>query len=182
MLVPRGPESAVLVHLCAATADALTLHRHGMFVEAGIIVGFDADGRTVFRDTLRMLDWAGIDAIQLAILTPLPGTPLYISMKSRIFGDNWEHYDYRHAVFAPKNMTAAELQSGADWIVRTFYSPARILRRLCRWIAMPSGFRNIVYPLALNLAYHGRVRRFQIQGYDPGAGEQPQQSTTPSAA
>ncbi len=150
-----------------------TLHRNGMFVEAGVIVGFDADQRTVFRDTLRLLDWAGIDAIQLAILTPLPGTPLYTAMKERIIDDNWEHYDYRHAVFTPKNMTAAELQDGADWMVSAFYSPGRMVRRFCRWVAMPRGLRTCVYPLALNLAYYGRVRRFRIQGYDPGTTKTP---------
>ncbi len=148
--------------------DAIrTLHRHGMFVEAGMIVGFDADGPNVFHDTLEMLNWAGIDVIQLAVLTPLPGTPLFDAMKDRIVDTNWEHYDYRHAVFTPKHMTTGELQGGADWLIRKFYAPSRILKRLYRWLTMPGGLRMFAYPLALNLAYYGRVRRFRIHGYDP---------------
>ncbi len=142
-------------------------HDHGMYVEAGVIVGFDADDANVFRNTLRMLDWVRIDAIQLAILTPLPGTALHDAMASRIIDHDWEHYDFRHAVFAPKHMSAAALQAGADWIIRRFYSPWHILRRVPRWAAIPGGLRNCAYILALNLAYYGRVRRFHIGGYDP---------------
>ncbi len=142
-------------------------HARGMYVEAGVIVGFDADDAKVFRNTLRMLEWIRIDAIQLAILTPLPGTALYDSMAPRIIDDNWEHYDFRHAVFEPKHMSAEALQAGADWIIRRFYAPWRILRRIPRWAAMTGGLRSFPYILALNLAYYGRVRRFQIGGHDP---------------
>ena len=144
-------------------------HDHGMFVEAGVIVGFDTDDVSVFRGTLRMLERAGVDVIQASILTPLPGTPLHDSMKGRLIDTNWEHYDYRHVVFEPKKMTAEELQAGADWLIREYYSPWRILRRLARWVRTPFGLRGLVYALALNLAYLGRVRRFHIRGYNPAA-------------
>lgn len=142
-------------------------HAHGMYVEAGVIVGFDADRVNVFRNTLRMLEWIRIDAIQLAILTPLPGTALHESMAPRIIDHNWEHYDFRHAVFEPAHMSAHQLQAGADWLIRRFYSPWRILRRIPRWTAIPGGLHWFGYILALNLAYLGRVIRFGIGGHDP---------------
>jgi len=148
-------------------AAVAKFHGFGMYVESGVIVGFDGDDAGVFRNTLRMLEWIRIDAIQLAVLTPLPGTELYESMRPRIIDHNWEHYDFRHAVFEPKRMTAVELQAGADWLIRKFYSPWRILRRAPRWITMPGGLRRFLYPLALNLAYLGRVIHFRIRGYDP---------------
>jgi hypothetical protein len=92
-------------------------------------------------------------------------------MESRIIDHDWEHYDFRHAVFEPKRMSAADLQAGADWLIRRFYSPWRIFRRIPRWAAIPGGLRRFLYPLALNLAYYGRVRRFHIAGHDPA--EQP---------
>jgi radical SAM superfamily enzyme YgiQ (UPF0313 family) len=145
-----------------------TIHRHGIYVQAGVIVGFDSDGRGVFQETLKMLEWVGIDAIQLAMLTPLPGTALYENMKDRIADDNWEHYDYRHAVFTPHKMSREELQGGADWLIQSYYKRWRIFRRFLRWISIPGGWRRFVYPLGLNLAYLGRVHRFRIQGFDPG--------------
>lgn len=143
------------------------IHRHGMFVEAGIVFGFDTDQPEVFRNTLEMLDRIGIDAIQASILTPLPGTPLFESMKRRLISTDWERYDYRHAVFSPSRMTADQLQAGADWVIREFYSVPQILKRAARWLVMPGGLRNFLYPLALNLAYFGRVKSFHIRGQDP---------------
>jgi radical SAM superfamily enzyme YgiQ (UPF0313 family) len=146
-----------------------SIHRHGIFVEAGIMFGFDTDGPGVFRTTLDMLEEIGIDAIQTSIVTPLPGTPLHEKMKGKITDRNWEHYDFRHVLFKPKGMTAEQLQAGADWVIRRFYSPGRILRRALRWSLMPRGAARLAYPLILNLAYFGRVKAFEIDGYDPAA-------------
>ncbi|MBN1475361.1 B12-binding domain-containing radical SAM protein [Candidatus Sumerlaeota bacterium] len=146
------------------------IHHHGMFVEAGLIFGHDSDDVGVFRRTLAMLDRIGIDAIQLSVLTPLPGTPLFERMRDRIFDLDWEHCNYRQVVFQPCLMSADDLQAGADWVIRSFYSPWRVARRLLRWITMPRGLSRFIYPLGLNMAYLGRVRRFGIRGRDPGRG------------
>ena len=72
--------------------------------------------------------------MQLNILTPLPGTPLYEEMEGsgRITDSDWSHYDYRHVVFRPARMTAEELQAGADWVYAQFYRLDRILWRFAR--------------------------------------------------
>lgn len=146
------------------------IHSFGIFVESGVIFGFDSDDRTVFGRTVDMLEAIGIDAIQVSILTPLPGTGLYDDMRGRIVDKDWEHYDYRHVVFEPCRMSAAELQGGTDWVIRRFYSPVRIFKRLLRWLAVPGGLRNFIYPLVLNLGYFGRVKCFEIRGYNPAGG------------
>lgn len=143
------------------------IHRHGIFVESGVIFGFEDDNVHVFGSTLKMLDEIGIDAIQASILTPLPGTPLFEEMKHRIIDTDWEHYDYRHVVFEPRRMRTQQLQAGADWVIRKYYSPRRIFRRTLRWLTAPGGWRNFIYPFVLNWAYYGRVKVFGIQGYNP---------------
>lgn len=143
------------------------IHRHGMFVEAGIIFGFDEDTVTVFESTLKMLEKTKIDAIQTSILTPLPGTALHTEMLPRIIDTDYEHYDYRHVVFEPMRMTAEELQNGADWVIRRYYSPWRILRRAVRWLCTPKGLSHAVYPFVLNWAYFGRTIAFGIRGRNP---------------
>ncbi len=143
------------------------IHKYGIFVESGIIFGFDSDRKDVFRMTLKMLDDIGIDAIQVSILTPLPGTKLFSDIKGRIFDYNWSHYNFRNVVFYPCCMSPEELQGGTDWVIRRFYSPWNIFRRTCRWLIMRHGIKNIIYPFVLNLGYLGRVKRFNIQGFDP---------------
>lgn len=144
------------------------LHSMGIGVEAGIVFGFDTDGPDVFRTTLDLLDEIGIDAIQVSILTPLPGTPLFDRMAERIHDHDWSSYDYHHAVFEPARMTAEQLQAGHDWVTRKFYRPWRIARRLGRMALRPGGLRMMKYAAALNLAYYGRTLRWNIRGYDPG--------------
>lgn len=145
------------------------LHRNGIFVQAGIIFGFENDDVHIFRSTLDLLEKTGIDAIQVSILTPLPGTPLHEELKPRIFDSNLEHYDYRHVVFQPGLMTPSQLQSGTDWVIRKFYSPFRILKRTLRWLTIPGGLQNFIFPFVLNWAYFGRVITFKIRGCNPAS-------------
>lgn len=145
------------------------IHRRGMAVEAGLIFGFDTDSPDVFESTLAILDDMGIDAMQASILTPLPGTELFERMYDRIVDFNWEHYDYKRAVFKPAQMTRQDLEGGLQWINKRFYSPSRILRRVVRWLRMPSGPRNFYIPLVLNVAYWGRQFQFKVRGYNPAA-------------
>jgi len=151
-------------------------HRHGMFVEAGLIFGFDTDGPDVFESTLRFIDEIGIDAMQASILTPLPGTRLFEQMRSRIVDLDWAHYDYKWAVFEPARMSRADLMAGLEWINKRFYAPRRILRRLARWVTMPRGLTTFHIPLWLNVAYWGRQFRFGVHGYNP-AGRRVAQGT-----
>jgi hypothetical protein len=88
-------------------------------------------------------------------------------MRDRIVDLDWAHYDYKWAVFEPAGMTRTDLMAGLEWINKRFYSPVRILRRLARWLAMPSGLRHFHIPLLLNLAYWGRQFQFHVKGYNP---------------
>ncbi|MHC4951928.1 MAG: B12-binding domain-containing radical SAM protein [Planctomycetota bacterium] len=143
-----------------------TLHRYGMFVQSGVIFGFDDDTVEVFQTTLKMLERIGIDAIQVAILTPLPGTKLYEEMEHRIIDTSYQHYDYRHVVFQPKRMKAEQLQAGADWVIRKYYAPWRILKRTVRWLCTP-GLSHYACLFITNWAYYGRTVAFGIKGYNP---------------
>ncbi len=88
------------------------IHDYGICVEAGLIFGFDTDSVDVFETTLHILDDIGMDAMQASILTPLPGTDLFEEMKERIDDFNWEHYDYKNAVFKPALMSKEDLEAG----------------------------------------------------------------------
>jgi radical SAM superfamily enzyme YgiQ (UPF0313 family) len=143
-------------------------HDNGIAVEAGIVFGFDGDGPDVFESTLKVLDRLGVDAIQVSILTPLPGTPAYEKMRRRITVRDWSKYDFHHPVFTPSNMTPDQLQAGHDWATHQFYRPRRILWRMLRHLKRPRGRETLKYILALNLAYYGRIHSWRIRGWNPG--------------
>ena len=114
------------------------------------------------------LERTKIDAIQLNILTPLPGTPLFADMEraGRMTDGDWSHYDYRHVVFRPERMTAVELQAGADWLYAQFYRLDRILRRFVRGL-FTVGWKPAVLGLKLGLTYRYDNKREGIAGRNP---------------
>ena len=140
----------------------------GIGVQAGIIVGLDGDDATVFQRTLRFLQQARIDALQLAILTPQPGTVLYDEFEraGRIIDRDWRHYDFRHAVIRPARMTARQLQDGADWLYRQFYRLDRIILRTAR-AALTVGLVPAYLIWRLNMTYRYDNRREGIVGKNP---------------
>ncbi len=112
--------------------DVKKLHDAGIAVLAGIIFGFDADDKDVFKRTIDTAQKAALEGISFSILTPYPGTPLFRKMKAegRILHYDWSKYNSEHVVFVPKKMTVEELQGGHNWANREFYSIPSIIRRL----------------------------------------------------
>ncbi len=140
----------------------------GIGIIAGVIVGLDGDDRTTFRRLLRFLERTGIDAVQVNILTPLPGTRLFeqYAREGRIHTRDWSLYDYRHAVIEPRQMSARDLQDGADWLYAQYYRPDRIARRFVRsWRTI--GLEGAWLGLKLGLTYRYDNVREGIVGRDP---------------
>ncbi len=154
---------------CQAYARRIAaIRRMGIGVIAGMIVGLDDDDVGVFQETVRFLDRARVDALQLNILTPLPGTPLFeeLDQAGRIVDRDWSHYDFRHAVIRPARMTREELQAGADWVYREFYRPGRILRRALSAL-VTLGPLPAWLCLRLGLTYRRDNRDQGIVGWNP---------------
>lgn len=102
---------------------------HGMFV-----LGSDDDNEKTVWDTLKFAIKQKIDTIQMAILTPFPGTKVHEELKGqkRIFSHDWSLYDGQHIVFKPKLLSAKELQMNVVEAYTKFYSLSRSLSLLVR--------------------------------------------------
>jgi len=146
------------------------IRRHGIGIVAGIIVGMDGDDPGAFERMLQFLQRARIDAVQVNIMTPLPGTPLFEDMrrKGRILDQDWSRYDFRHCVILPARMTARQLQDGADWIYAQFYRLDRVLLRFAR-SSFTLGRIAAIIGLRLNLTYRYDNLREGIIGRNPAA-------------
>lgn len=144
------------------------IRKQGIAIIAGMIVGMDNDTPEVFRNTLRFLAKSGIDALQLNIMTPLPGTPLFEDMEKsgRITTKDWSKYDFRHVVMRPQMMTAEELQQGADWVYNQFYKLRRIIPRFLKTL-FTCGPLPAFLSLKLNMTYRYDNIRESITGCDP---------------
>jgi radical SAM superfamily enzyme YgiQ (UPF0313 family) len=153
------------------------IRKQGIGVIAGMIVGMDNDDKRTFERTLDFLKRARIDALQLNILTPLPGTPLYDEMEHhrRVTDRNWSHYDFRHVVIEPALMSARDLQDGADWLYRQFYRLDRVLGRFVR-SAFSIGFIPAFLNLRLGLTYRYDHRLMGVVGRNPAEAKAPGRS------
>lgn len=132
------------------------IHKHGISVQAGIIFGFDADKKDVFKLTLDACNSLGIDGVTVSILTPLPGTPIYQQYKDegRLISKDWTYYNGKTRVaYTPRNMTSEELFEGYMWFRREFYSIKSIIKRL------RVSNTNLFYNFAMNLGY-----KFSLKG------------------
>ncbi len=91
---------------------------HGIAIIGGFIFGTDNDSMDTFRYTLDFIMESGIDAVQLSIQTPLPGTALYkeLADDGRLllndYPQDWEAYNIFEPVFRPANMRPEELYDG----------------------------------------------------------------------
>ena len=107
------------------------VHDHGMTIQGGIIFGFDEDTPDIFDITLEKIYELEIDVLEINILTPYPGTPLYkrFDQEGRILTKDWSRYNQVDIVFEPKNMTRDELYNGTKKVAREFYSWSNIIKR-----------------------------------------------------
>lgn len=144
------------------------INQAGIHVQAGMIVGLDSDDVGVFERNLEFLQESGIGALQLAILTPQPGTPLRkeFEEQGRIIDNNWAHYDYRHTVIQPKQMTPRQLQDGADWLYTQFYRLDRIALRTIK-ILFKTGVYPAILAWRLNMTYRYDLKRLNVKGHNP---------------
>jgi len=111
------------------------IHDCGIGVIGAFTFGSDGDRNDIFTRTTDFLLDSKMDAQQLTILTPLPGTRLYkrLAQEGRLlytnYPEDWKYYDFTEAVFKPKNMSPDELKEGVAEIYKHTTLRATSLKR-----------------------------------------------------
>ncbi|MBZ9993444.1 B12-binding domain-containing radical SAM protein [Mesorhizobium sp. BH1-1-4] len=110
----------------------------GLVIQAGFIVGFDSDDDAIFDEQFEFIQQIGIAQASVAILCPIPTTPLYdrLKMEGRLDLDDPD------VSFHPKSMTREALKIGYDRLVRRLYEPDAYFRRLVDGYVGSPGFRK----------------------------------------
>ncbi len=110
-------------------------HAHGIAVLGGFIYGMESDTPETLERRTRFIQRSGVDAVQMSVMTPLPGTRLYrrLEEQGRLlhtrYPDDWARYDMTEVVFRPARMRAEELRRAYAEGARATYAPASIGRR-----------------------------------------------------
>ena len=131
------------------------LHKHGLEVQGGFIVGFDSDPTSIFQEQVDFIQDSGIVTATVSLLGAARGTKLYKRLKAenRLLtewsGDNTDC----SLNFVPR-MDFDTLINGYKYILSTINSPKYFYTRLRTFlkeyqlqtsITSARGFPNIVY-------------------------------------
>lgn len=136
------------------------VHEHGMTVQGGIIFGFDEDTPDIFETTLeKVKDW-GLDSLEVNILTPYPGTPLFdrLEREGRILTKDWSLYNQVDVVYQPKQMTPQELLDGSRMVAKQFYTMPYVIFRALKIFSITRNRGGLV-PAGTNYTFRRYYKR-----------------------
>jgi radical SAM superfamily enzyme YgiQ (UPF0313 family) len=110
----------------AGAADALRrIQAHGITVNGCFILGLDRHTPAVFEEVLAFARAVPLYDVQITVLTPFPGTPLYdrLLREGRLLGpERWDLCTLFDVNLVPANMTPVELREGMLWLTERLYS------------------------------------------------------------
>lgn len=109
-----------------------SLHASGINVYSYIIFGFDEDDAFIFERTLSFVQEMAIEFPLFNLLTPIPGTRFYDSMKQqgRVVTSNFVDLNGYTVTFQPRSMSEKTLLDGFHWAIAQAYSEQAILERI----------------------------------------------------
>lgn len=157
------------------------IQRHGMCVVGSFIIGIDTDKPGIGESIARAAKDFGIDAANVLILTPLPGTELYAQLeregriRSVDYPQDWKYYTLTYPVADYKNLTWAELLEEVNRFNHRFYSYPQILRRMLRLARNTRSPRTFFVVLVANLSYRSNYfldkRIYATLAHPPSLGD-----------
>jgi len=123
------------------------LHDLGVMVNGSFVFGMDGDRPDVFERTVEWAVATGIETATFHVLTPYPGTAFFrqVEAEGRLLHRDWDLYDTRHAVFEPRGMTTAQLESGYWRAYRDFYRWGNVLRAAATKPTLTGRLRHAAY-------------------------------------
>lgn len=128
-----------LRQFCRYEAAVRRIQSHGITVNGCFILGLDGDGEEVFDAVYDFADRTGLFDVQITVLTPFPGTPLYdrlLSAGRLIEPLAWEKCTLFDVNFVPARMTPERLHRGMIELASRLYDPGAVQRRREKFFAM----------------------------------------------
>ncbi len=108
------------------------IQQRGVTVNGCFILGLDGDDESVFDRVFDFAQQAHLFDVQITVLTPFPGTPLYARLlrEGRILDPGaWQKCTLFDVNFVPKRMSPERLQQGLVDLARRLYEEQSVRRR-----------------------------------------------------
>jgi len=102
-----------------------TIQKHGITVNGCFVIGLDGHTSEIFDTVFEFVRDSGLYEVQVTILTPFPGTPLYgrLEREGRLLEPGaWDRCTLFDLNFRPSHMSPSELVDGFRDLVQRLYS------------------------------------------------------------
>ena len=102
-----------------------TIQQHGITVNGCFVLGLDHHDETCFDQVLQFVRQSGLFEVQITLMTPFPGTPLYqrLYKAGRILEPgNWDLCTLFDINYQPAQMSVDALRDGFHNLMQTLYS------------------------------------------------------------
>ena len=112
------------------------IQSHGIAVNGCFVLGLDGDGPEVFDAVEDFVARSGQFDVQITVMTPFPGTPLYdrLLAEGRLLEPTaWERCSLFDVNFRPLHMSPDELQAGGLDLTRRLYTEEKRTARRQRF-------------------------------------------------
>jgi len=104
--------------------DTRILHDNGFWIHGMFVLGPQHTQTTADR-IVQFARQSGMETLQISILTPLPGTPLYEQMRKHLifmdYPSDWDFYDGTHCVYDNSRIGLEQLQKTVLHAHHRFY-------------------------------------------------------------
>ena len=113
------------------------IQSRGVTVNGCFIVGLDNHTPDVFEKLKAFIDRSGLLEVQITVMTPFPGTPLYdrLRREGRLLTDRyWDRCTLFDVNYVPKGMTVRQLEEGLMGLFRDVYNEREFAKRQRRYM------------------------------------------------
>lgn len=108
------------------------IQSHDIGILACFVVGFDFDDKDTFVRLRDFLVENPVFELDIAVLTPMPGTRLHKRLKNegRLYPEKWDDYTWFHINFKPNNLNPNEIKEGIKWVFDEYSRTDVIAKRM----------------------------------------------------
>ena len=116
-------------------------HVAGITLNGCFVLGLDQSDSGQFEAVYEFVRETGLYEVQITLMTPFPGTPLYQRLAEQgrlLYPGAWERCTLFDVNFSPQQMSVAELEQGFRELGRRIYDDAFIEERRRRFFRRQS--------------------------------------------
>ena len=128
------------------------IQSRGITVNGCFVLGLDGHTGEIFDQVYDFVERSGLYEVQITVLTPFPGTPVYDRLKREgrlLVEDDWDRCTLFDVNFVPQGMSPEQLEEGFLQLSQRLYSQEAVDRRRDRF------FRSLRRDVAPALAKEG---------------------------